>query len=244
MDFLKLSSGHSLLQRDITNAIFYANRAMLANPYDDENYYLRGSAQLLNNDSINAISSLEEAYNLKKSYKNFAKYFDVILALKKYDPARTLLDDYALKNPEAELCNKQGAYFVATKEWKKAKSILLSCLDLKEDEQQIKLELAKIYYRYNESDSSLHYVNDFLNANPNSTSAMILKAKTLEQISYFTEARKLYNAALEVDSTSTLAIKGLENLDRKVAYLRLKKRKESLQRQVEVLKPLNSKELK
>ena len=82
-----------------------------------------------------------------------------------------------------------------------------------------------------------------MNSNPAGTSAHILKARTLEKINYVTDAKNLYLSALEIDSTSILAIKGLDNLERKVAYLRLVKRKEDIQRQVETLKPLIIKEI-
>ena len=55
MDFLKFSAAYSLFYNDYTNAVFFANRAMLANPYDDENLHLRGRAQLINKDSISAL---------------------------------------------------------------------------------------------------------------------------------------------------------------------------------------------
>jgi tetratricopeptide (TPR) repeat protein len=70
---------------------------------------------------------------------------------------------------------------------------------------------------------------------------MVLKAKTLERLSNYEQAKNIYQSAIELDSTSTLAIEGLNNLERKVAYLRLVKRKESVQKDLEILKPLNSK---
>jgi len=244
MDFLKLSAGYSLLLNDYTNAIFYANRAMLANPYDDENFFLRGSAQLINDDSLSAIKSFEEAYKLKKSYKNFSKCFDVLLAVNENSRAKEYLDDYSALNPDEQLCYEFGSYFSAMRERDRAKSVFIKCLVDDQNEERVNYELAKIYYQYNDVDSALFYINQYLDSQPKGTAGLVLKAKTLEKISYFTEARKLYYTALEVDSTSTLAHLGLENLEKKVSYLQLKKRKESLRRQVEVLKPLNSKELK
>jgi lipopolysaccharide biosynthesis regulator YciM len=243
MDFLKLSAGHSLLTRDYANAIFFANRAMLANPYDDENFYLRGSAQLINNDSLAGIESFEKAYELKKSYRNFSKCFDVLLALNEKSRAKAYLDDFGSTNAEQPLCYEFGSYLSSLRERDRAKSVLLNCLADDQEEERVKYELAKIYYQKNNTDSALFYINQYLDSKPKGTAAFVLKAKTLEQISYYTEARNLYNIALKVDSTSILAQRGLENLERKVAYLRLKKRKENLRRQTEVLKPLNSKDI-
>jgi tetratricopeptide (TPR) repeat protein len=241
MDFLKISAGYSLLLKDYTNAIFFANRAMLANPYDDENYFLRGSAQLINKDSINALISFEEAYKLKNSYKNFSKVFDVSLAVGDDNKAKKYLEEFMAKRPNNQYCYQWGAFYNETGRKDTAKLILMNCLQEKPDEERINFELGKIYFNENNIDSTLYYLNQYLDTNPKGTGAYVLKAKTLEKVSYYTDARKLYNAALEIDSTSTLAIQGLENLERKVAYLRLVNRKEEIQREVESLKPLKSK---
>lgn len=243
MDFLKLSAGYALLLGDYTNAIFFANRAMLANPYDDENYYLRGWAQLIHKDSINALISLEEAYKLRNSIKNFSGVFDVALALGKDVKAKKYLEEFSANNPEMVLCYEWGSYFNEIGKMDSSKVILMKCMESQNHDPRLNLELAKIYYKSNDNDSALYYINKYITSNPKGIDAFVLKAKTLEKKSYYTEAEKLYKYALEMDSTSILASRGLENLERKVAYLRLVKRKEAVQRQVEELKPLNSKEI-
>ena len=241
MKFLKLSAGYALLLKDYTNAIFFANRAMLANPYDDENYYLRGSAQLINRDSLNALISFEEAYKLKNSYRNFSKIFDVSLATGERNKAKSYLDGFSIRFPETDLCYEWGTFFNETGRRDTSIRILTRCLQTKPEENRLNLELAKYYNKINNIDSTLWFVNKYLESKHSGTEGHVLKAKTLEKINYLTEARKLYKSALEVDSTSILAQRGLENLERKVAYLRLVKRKEEVQRQVETMKPLNSK---
>ena len=243
MDFLKLSAGYSLLLMDYTNAIFFANRAILANPYDDENYYLRGQSQLVNRDSLSALISLGEAFKMKSSYKNFARVFEISMAVEDIEKAKSYLDAYTSLYPTELLCYQWGAYFRATGALDTAKQILRNCLIQSPEESKVNFELAKIYYQQNKLDSTLYFVNAYLNAKPRGTSGQVLKAKTFERMNYFTDARNLYKSALKIDSTSTLARRGLENLERKVAYLRLVKRKEEVQKQVETLKPLNSKEI-
>ena len=218
-------------------------RAILVNPYDDENHFLRGCAQLIHKDSINALLSFEEAYNLKNSYKNFTGVFDVNLALGNLTKASEYLDEVRDYKTDQELCYELGAYFNASGEKDTSKAILLKCLLNNTSEPRIDFELAKIYYDENNIDSTLYFINQYLNTLPEGTSAHVLKARTLEKLNYYTEAKKLYISALEIDSTSVLASNGLDNLERKVAYLRLVKRKEEVQRQVETLKPLNSKEI-
>jgi tetratricopeptide (TPR) repeat protein len=243
MDFLKHSAGYSLLLKDYTNAIFFANRAMLANPHDNDNYFLRGMAQLIHKDSLNALSSFEEAYKLKNSYRNFASVFDVAVAVEDKDKAKWYFDDYNDKVANTFLCYEWGVYVNEFGNSDSARKILKECLEASAEEPRVKFELAKNYFRANEIDSAILYVDQYIQSNPGGTDMYVLKAQALEKRSYYTEAKKLYNYALEIDSTSTLANRGLENLERKVAYLRLVKRKEEVQKQVETLKPLNSKEI-
>ncbi|MCK5704846.1 MAG: hypothetical protein KAI29_27030 [Cyclobacteriaceae bacterium] len=243
MGFLKLAAGYSLLLKDYENAIFFANRAILANPFDDENLFLRGSAQLINKDSLKKLISFEDAYKLKQSYINFSKIFDVALASGNHSMAGGYLTDYANNNTSSQLCYEWGAYYNETGEKATSKMILLKCLQERPDESRINFELSKIYYKANNIDSTLYYINQYLESKPKGTEAYVLKARVLEKISYYTDAKELYTLALEIDSTSILASKGLDNLKRKVAYLRLVKRKEEAQRQIETLKPLNSKEI-
>lgn len=244
MNFLKLSAGYSLLVHDYVNALFYVNRAILANPFDDENHYLRGRAQLIHRDSLNALISFEEAYKLNNSYKNFAEIFDINLALGNLDDAYKYLEEIRSYKSDEELCYELGAYFNEVGEIDAARMMLIKCFADNSNETRINLELAKIYYKKNDMDSTLFFVNQYLSSNPEVIGGYILKARALEKKNYFTEARKLYLSVLEIDSTSILASKGLDNLNRKVAYLRLVKRKEDVQRQAETLKPLNSKKIK
>ncbi len=241
--FLKASAGYSLLLHDYTNAIYFSNRAILLNPFDDENMYLRGSAQLINKDSVSALASFEEAYKLKESYTNFYKIFQISLAIGNSEQAKNILNQYSLKNSEAELCYEWGAYFNEVASYDTARIILIKCQAEKPDEKRIFYELAKNYYKSNDTDSALIFVDRYLAESPKGIDGLIFKAKMLERRRDYNEAKKIYQTAIEKDSTSILAINGLENLERKVAYLRLVKRKEEAQRQTDNLKPLDSKEI-
>ncbi len=243
MDYLKLSAGYSILLEDHTDAIFFANRALLANPFDHESLYIRGCAQLINRDSLDALISFEEAYQLKNTYTNFAKLFDVSLAMGDHSKAGKYLDEFAIKNTSLQLCYEWGAYYNKVGENDRSKMFLLKCLNEKFEDPRINFELAKNYYGANNIDSTLYFVDKYLDTNPKGTGAYVLKAKAKEKRYQYTEAKQIYIQALKIDNTSILARKGLDNLERKVAYLRLKKRKQEVQKQVETLKPLGSKEI-
>lgn len=179
MDFLKLSAGYSLLLKDYTNAIFFANRAILANPYDDENFFLRGSAQLINRDSLSALISFEEAYKFKNSYKNLSGVFDVALAVGDKLKAKAYLEEYTSNNSNEQLCYEWGAYFREIGALDTSRYLLENCLNYKPDESRINFELAKIYYQQNNVDSALHYVNNYLGSKPKGTANTFLARPSL-----------------------------------------------------------------
>lgn len=242
MEFLKLSAGYALLQKDYNNSLFYSNRAMLANPYDDENYYLRGSAQMIYKDSLSALQSFMDAYRLKDRPRYFTEIFNISMATNNYDIAFQYLSDYSDRYPDSELCLQWASYYRSINRTDTTKYILRNCLSHRPDEASTYIELANAYYN-DRLDSSMYYVEQYLRMKSDAADGMVLKARILERRYSYSEARKFYLMAIEMDSTYTLAQNGLANLNRKVAYLRLIRRREENQRQTETLSPLNSKEI-
>jgi tetratricopeptide (TPR) repeat protein len=239
VNFLKLSSGYALLLRDAENVVFFANRALLANPVDDENLYLMASGKLLNKDSITALGIFAEAYKLRKSYANFSKTFDLAINLRLPDQARDYLIDFESSNNTVNCCYQWGSLYNAIGKRDSAKWVLRHCEEPLVAKELLSFEIAKTFYPEN-TDSVLFYVDRALNIQPQYLQALVLKAKTLDRQGNYDRAIGVYQSAIQMDSTYTLALQGLNNLERKVAYLRLVQRKESVQRDLEILKPLNS----
>ncbi len=242
--FLKLSSGYALLQHDYANALFFANRAILINPYDDENLYLRGEAQLLHRDSVTALISFEEAMDLNNIYRNFSMAFDVAIALNDPEKAKNYLDEFVAKNPTKDPCYEWGTYYNNIGATDTSKMILLKCLEKNTNEPRINFELAKNYNRRsNSSDSAIYYIDKFIAGSKEPLAGYVLKAKILDKDKNYAEAIKVYDAALEIDSTFLPAQQGLKKLEGKVAYLRVVRRKASVRQETEALKPLKTKEI-
>jgi len=237
--FLKLSAGYSVLRNDYTNANFFANRAILFNPYDDESIFLSASAKLVNKDSISALQGFEEAYELKSSANNFSMLFELLLVLDETQKAATYLEEFEQENRSANTCFFRGAYLNEVGQKDSARTVLKSCLDDDFSQGRISFELAKSYFPQ-QADSVIFYADQYLTSKSSEIPAMVLKAKALELKSYYTEARALYQDAIKLDSTSTIAMDGLNNLERKVAYLRLKRKKEDVQRDLDLFKPLDN----
>jgi tetratricopeptide (TPR) repeat protein len=106
----------------------------------------------------------------------------------------------------------------------------------------VSYEIAKSFYP-EQVDSVLLYTDEALSLQPRYLQALVLKAKVLDRQGNLEQARSFYESAIQIDSTYTIALQGLDNLERKVAYLRLVKRKENVQRDLELFKPLNSKKI-
>ncbi len=240
IDFLKLSSGYAFLLKDAENAIFFANRALLTNPVDDENLYLLANGKLLSKDSTSALNTFGEAYKLRKSYNNFSKVFDLALQLRQPNLASEYLDDFENTNKIVNCCYQWGALYNATGKRDSARWMLRNCEESVAARELLSYEMAKTYYP-EQIDSALIYINEALGIEPRYLLALVFKAKALDRQGDFDQAMGIYESAIQIDSTYTIALDGLSNLERKVAYLRLVKRKENVQRDLELFKPLNSK---
>ena len=242
LELLKISAGYALLRKNYTNAIFFANRTKLSNPYDDQNINILAQAKLINKDSLTALATFEEAFNLKASYQNFEPMFELAVALDEIENAESYLATFQENNPDINCCAQTGSLLNKKGQRDSARVVLWDCLKNFPEKEKLKFELGKNYLK-TDPDSSMLFLNDYLKEYPDNFSALMLKAGLLENKSYYTEAKSIYNNVIELDSTYTLASYRLNNLENKVAYLRLKRRKESVQKELDVLKPLNSKEL-
>jgi len=133
-------------------------------------------------------------------------------------------------------------YYNAVQQSDSARLSLDKCLIEIPDEKTALFEWSKYYYA-TKNDSALQYVNLYLYHYPEDIQAIILKARIKSSAGETMEAIDLYKTALLSDSTSAIARTEMEILERKVAYLRLVKRKDETQKQLEYIKPLGAKQI-
>lgn len=239
INFLKLSSGYALLLGDTENASFFANRALIINPLDDDIHYLLGETRLKQKDSLTALNIFMDAYNLLNSQRNFRALFGLALNLRQYQLSRSLLEKYEKNDKDKFECLYWGMWYNATADNDSARSALSGCDFGSGKADEVYYEFAKSYYP-KQSDSVLYYVDQSLSFNSRNVNSLILKARTLDRLGNFDRSRDVYQEVLRLDSASAIAQVELSNLERKVAYLRLVKKKESGQKDLENLRPLNS----
>ena len=82
------------------------------------------------------------------------------------------------------------------------------------------LELGSLYFQLYKYDSAGLMAEKVLNIKAENTEGRLLLARVQDKKSNFQQAMEIYNEVLEQDSTNNLARAELENLQRKVAYLR------------------------
>ncbi len=241
MEFLKLSSGYSLLLNDYNNALFFANRAILTNQYDDEGYFLRGQAYLLNNDSLTAMESFEEAWQLKRSMNNFAGALDLSLALGQHVRAARYLSEAKRANPHEQFCYYDGKFLNETKQLDSARAVLKRCLEIDPGDKRVEFELAKNHSRSNNPDSAVVFLDKYLNSSPDDIGALLFKAKLLDRQANYTVALEYYQKVMAIDSTSSIAAAGVRNVKRKLARVRALRRKENVKKQAEEFRTIKTK---
>ncbi len=237
--FLKLSAGYALLLKDTENASFFANRAMIINPLDDEIYYILGKSRLMSMDSLTALNTFIDAYKLMNSKRNFFAAFELSLSLRQNEFSRSLLEEFVDKAEEKDLYFYWGMWHNATGNRDSARMNLVRCNIEDDNGYAVFYEWAKSYYPQ-QVDSTMFYIDKSISLNPKYIKSLILKGRVLDKKGAFDRSREAYQQALAMDSTSVIANTELSNLERKIAYLRLVQKKESTKKDLEFLKPLNS----
>jgi tetratricopeptide (TPR) repeat protein len=239
---LIFSAEYGLLTQQPDNAIYYANRAILKNPYNDNCRILLGKAYLMKRDSTTALQNFHQAFSMHSSNENFSNLFSLLLATGQFEESKALIAEFESEETSAQTCLEQAMYFNAVQQYDSARLSLDICRIEIPDEKTALFEWAK-YYFATKNDSALQTVNLYLYHYPEDTRAIILKARMKSAAGATMEAIDLYTLALLSDSSSVIARTELENLEGKVAYLRLVKRKDETQKQLEIIKPLGAKQI-
>ncbi|MEL7002021.1 MAG: tetratricopeptide repeat protein, partial [Bacteroidota bacterium] len=101
-----------------------------------------------------------------------------------------------------------------------AKNIYQHIIILDSSQSEFHYELAEIYYEQYKYDSAKVFVEKSLRLNASDISAQLLRARIQNRMTDYEESISSYKAILAQDSTYNLAQLELDNLQRKVAYLR------------------------
>ncbi|MDZ7604156.1 MAG: hypothetical protein U5K79_00890 [Cyclobacteriaceae bacterium] len=236
------SAEFGLLAHQPDNAIYYANRAILKNPYNDNCRILLGKAYLMKKDSTSALQNFQQAYSMHSSYENFTNLFSLLLAVGQFEESRALIAEFESEETSLPIFLERAMYYNAVKAYDSARMSLDKCRIENADEKTALFEWAKYYYA-TRNDSAWQTLNQYLYHYPKDAHALILKARMKSADGATHEAIELYKSVLLSDSTSVIARKELEILEGKVAYLRLVKRKDETQKQLEIIKPLGAKQI-
>jgi len=239
---LILSAEYGLLAHQPDNAIYYSNRAILKNPYNDHCRLLLGKAYLMKKDSASALHNFQQAFSMHNTYENFSNLFSLSLATGQFEQARALIAEFGSEETSPPINLERAMYYNAVNEYDSARVSLDKCRIESSDENAALFEWAKYYYA-TKNDSAMQTLNQYLYHFPEDTRAMILKARMKSADGATMDAIDLYKSVLLSDSTSAIARTELEILERKVAYLRLIKRKDETQKQLEIIKPLGAKQI-
>ena len=239
---LVLSAEYALLVNEPNNVIYYANRAILKNPYNDNCRTLLGKAYLIKRDSSNALQNFEQAYAMHSTYQNFSSLFSLVLSLEQLEAARSLISGYEMDGLSHTACLEWSMYYNEIHLYDSARLFLDKCKNEFPEQTKSLLEWTNYYYG-TKNDSALQTLNLYLYHNPKDLKALILKARIKSESGDTREAIDLYKSVLLSDSTITIARTELDNLERKVAYLRLVQRKDETQKQLDMIKPLGTKQI-
>ncbi len=239
---LTLSADYALLVNDPDNALYYTNRAILKNPYNDHSQNLLGHAYLMKKDSISALLRFSQAFSMNNSDENFKELLALALDLGQTEKAPEIIHEFELSNPGKSTILSWASYYNATANYDSARLFLTECNRTQQRESTVYLEWAK-YYFATKNDSALQVINLYLHQQANDLNALLLKARIKAGMGETMESIAIYESILQADSTMAIAETELGILARKVAYLRLANRKDEAQKQLDILRPMDTKQI-
>lgn len=185
------------------------------------NYSLAGQIALNLGDTSLAEQYYKESINQEANVLGLTALSDIYA----HRGELRLAGDYinkalGIKPEDIAYLHKKAKILMELNNQDSAKSIYNRLIRQDSTKSLFHLELAQIHYNLYKYDSAQLSAEKAVNLNSVDIEAKMLLARTLDKTTNYNEAISYYQAILTQDSTFNLARLELENLQRKVAYLR------------------------
>jgi tetratricopeptide (TPR) repeat protein len=207
-------------QNKYDSAISTLKTSLNLYPGNAESWYYHGLALLQHKDTIKSLESLSHAISINPVHlAALSEMIAIYLKHNELEKAYDLMSKVLLKHNNLQLQKSLFNLLIEMKKITGADS-LLDAMNLNLDPETRQLSFAKLYYVENVFDSAIVFADSLLSIDQNNTEAMNIKGKSLERINRFNEALDEFERIVLIDSTDIAARKEIDNLNRKIAYLR------------------------
>jgi len=193
-------------------------------------YVLKGDVLLAVADTASAIINYEKAIDVGNvGTEPFLQLSDIYRKKGKLEKSLTYLNSFSAEDNAVAL--QKGRLLVELELYDSAKIIYKDLISQDSSISYLHFELSSIYYAQTNYDSASLYADKAYKLNTEKLEALLVSARSLDNLRKYDSAISVYEFILSRDSTLEVASNELDILKRKVAYLwrleRLKQQKDS-----------------
>ena len=220
------------------DALRYSDSAMLYAPKNPRNYFRKGKALVMLEDTVAAEQSLLKSLSLGgDAVEVYGVLVEFYMNTGNYERAKLYMEKILSqpKNAQDSRMLLQQARILRQTGFEDSARVVLYHLKNKKKSVPVLRELQELHFQNRYYDSAAYYAEQILSIQNNNKQAMLSLARIQDRRRNYSRAIKQYEAILELDSLQQqsihqLAKQELDDLRRKVAYLWRKKQEEEFQR--------------
>nr|WKN35295.1 tetratricopeptide repeat protein [Tunicatimonas sp. TK19036] len=222
------------------DAILYSDSASSYAPKNSRNYYRKGKAQVMLEDTLAAEKNLLKSLELgEDAVEVYGVLVDFHMNTGNYERAKSFMDEMLTQpgaKTDSRMLLQQAKILLRTGYEDSARAVLYRLKQVPSvNNIAVFRELQELHYQNRIFDSSLYYAQQILDRQPSDKQSMITVARIHDRRRNYSSAIRQYEAILELDSLQQQSIhqiarQELDDLRGKVAYLWKKKQEEEFQR--------------
>ena len=228
----------SLNSNYFDDALKYSDSALALAPRNYQNYYRKGKAAAMMEDTLVAEKNLLESLRLGAEGANvYGTLVDMYMARDSYRQARRYMEKMLAEGQADQRVRFQQAKILRMTGMEDSARTILYQLraDSTVDRTPLYQELTALYYQRHFYDSALHYAQQVITRQPEEKAVMLTAARIHERRRRYPQAIRQYEAIVELDSLQQptlhqLAVEELDVLKRKVTYLWKRKQEEEFEK--------------
>lgn len=222
------------------DALQYSDSALIYSPKNPHNYFRKGKALVMLEDTLAAEKNLLKSMELgEDAVEVYGVLVDFNMKTGNYGRAKSFMDQMlaqtGAKNDNRMLL-QQAKILLRTGFEDSARAVLYRLKQAPSvNTIEVFRELQELHYQNRVFDSALYYAQQILERQPSDKQSMITVARIQDRRRNYSQAIGQYEAILELDSLQQQSIhqiarQELDDLRGKVAYLWKKKQEEEFQR--------------
>ena len=238
LELYEMLAQASLNSNYFDDALKYSDSALALAPRNYQNYFRKGKAAAMKEDTLVAEENLLKSLKLGAEGADvYGTLIDMYMANDSYRKARRYIEKMLAEGRADQRVRFQQAKILRMTGMEDSAQVILYRLraDSTVERTPVYRELAELYYQRHFYDSALHYARQVIARQPEEKAIMLTAARIHDRRRRYPQAIRQYEAIVKLDSLQQpavhqLAVEELDVLKRKVTYLWKRKQEEEFEK--------------